>query len=269
MRQVFEKVKKATVAIAALNTEESKQPFTIFGSGFCVDPSGAIITCRHVIESMMSKTVEQQMSEAPSVQDKDQIRPLSPVTVIIPHAIFYDTTRSDQNIIIALPARARNITAKTDKDLGALQVWPHISLPGGYPHLEIEDYINISEGDDIGVCGFPLGNYLYNQLGTVTSSFTKGILSSIIPGPNVKLEHLDGFQLNVTATHGNSGGPVFSLSSGKVFGVLTLAVTHPTGGVIQGLVKAEPVYPVIEKDFLKRLKDAPEKCSSFEDSHSE
>jgi len=268
MKKVFEGVKKATVAIAALNTRESKQPFTIFGSGFCVDPSGVIITCRHVIESMMSKTVKQQTAEAPPGQNKDQIRHLSPVTVIIPHAIFYDTTRSDENII-AIPARAQNITAKTDKDLGALQLLPHMSLPNGYPYLEVEDYTSISEGDDIGVCGFPLGNYLYDQLGTVTSSFTKGILSSIIPGPNVKLEHLDGFQLNVTATHGNSGGPVFSLNSGKVFGVLTLAVTHPTGGFVQGLVKAEPVYPVIERDFIQRLKGAPEKYSSFKDSHSE
>jgi S1-C subfamily serine protease len=125
----------------------------------------------------------------------------------------------------------------------------------------VEDYKSISEGDDISVCGFPLGNYLYDQLGTVTSSFTKGILSSIIPGPNVKLKYLNGFQLNVTATHGNSGGPVFSINSGKVFGVLTLGVTHPTGELVQGLVKAEPVYPVIEKDFIQRLKDAPKKYS--------
>ena len=82
----------------------------------------------------------------------------------------------------------------------------------------------------------------------------------MIPGffTNVELEYLDGFQLNVTATNGNSGDPVFSFDTKKVFGVLTSGVVHPNGGLVQGLVKAEPVYPVVEADFIERLKKAPE-----------
>jgi hypothetical protein len=76
----------------------------------------------------MSKTVEQHMAEVPPVQIEDQIQPLPPVTVITPHATFYDTTKSDDNLI-AIPAGAKNIIAKTDKDLGALQLLPHMSLP--------------------------------------------------------------------------------------------------------------------------------------------
>ncbi len=256
-RNIFETVKKSTVAVAYLNTADSKEPFTIVGSGFCIDPSGIVITCRHVVEGFMSKPISQQIAEAPPSKKPKGLRPLSPGKVVIPHAIFYDTTRSSENIFV-IAAQTRNVTAKIDRDLAALQLLPHKSFSKGYPFLEIEQFGEISEGDEIGVCGFPLGNYLFKQLGTVTSSFTKGILSSIIPGPNVKLEHLDGFQLNVTATNGNSGGPVFSLASGRVFGVLAIGVTHPTEGFVQGLVKAEPVYPVVDADFIERLRKAPE-----------
>ena len=256
-KDILERVKKATVAVAYLNTAAANEPFTIVGSGFCIDPTGIVITCRHVVEAFMEKKIAQQISEAPQSTRTSRFKPMSPGKTITPFAIFYDTARSREHIFTIL-SHPRNLIAKPDKDLAAIQLLSNTRFPQGYPFLEIEQFEDISEGDDIGVCGFPLGNYLLKQLGTVTSSFTRGILSSIIPGPNVELEYLDGFQLNVTATNGNSGGPVFSFDTGKVFGVLTSGVVHPNGGLVQGLVKAEPVYPVAEADFIERLKKAPE-----------
>jgi len=254
---ILERVKKATIAVAYLNTADSNEPFTIVGSGFCIDPTGIVITCRHVVEAFMTKNIAQQINEAPPSTRTNGLKPVSPGKTVTPFVIFYDTARSREHIF-AIPCQPNNLIAKTDKDLAAIQLSSHVRFPQGYPFLEIEEFGDISEGDEIGVCGFPLGNYLLKQLGTVTSSFTRGILSSIIPGPNVGLEYLDGFQLNVTATNGNSGGPVFSFGTGKVFGVLTLGVVHPNGGLVQGLVKAEPVYPVAEAGFIERLKKAPE-----------
>jgi hypothetical protein len=70
----------------------------------------------------------------------------------------------------------------------------------------------------------------------------------------VPVEHLRGFQLDLTATNGNSGGLVFSLETGKVFGVLQAGVMHPgTNAVVQGLTKAEPVYPALDQDLVDRL----------------
>jgi len=77
-----------------------------------------------------------------------------------------------------------------------------------------------------GRVGF-VGRVRDDQLGTVTSSFTKGMISSIIPAQGVSLQHLRGFQLDLTAANGNSGGPVFSLQTGKVFGVLQGGAVHP------------------------------------------
>lgn len=253
-KNIYNKIKNATVAIAIMNKKGTEEPFTIIGSGFCIDSEGIIITCRHVIEAMMSKTVTQQLEKIPQEKKDNQIHILDPITVIAPHAIFYDTV-SHRNGMLAFPIQAKHMVAKTDSDIAGLSLWPHLAMQKGFPYLEIEKYSNISEGDEVGICGFPLGNYLYRQLGTVTSSFSKGIISSIIPSPNVSLKHLTGFQLNITATNGNSGGPVFLLSSGKVFGVLSCAPINPLGNIVHGIVKAEPIYNILRPNFIEDLKE--------------
>ena len=135
--------------------------------------------------------------------------------------------------------------ALTNYDLAVIYIKKHVAFASGFPFVEIENYDEICEGNEIGTCGFPLGNYLYEQIGTITSSFTTGVISSIIPSQGCNKEYLKGFQLGITATHGNSGGPVFSISSGKVFGVLQGGVFHNKGEILQGIAKAEPVYPVL------------------------
>ena len=253
IKNIYKKVKKATVVIAVINKGEAEEPFTIFGSGFCIDSEGIIITCRHVIEAMMSKTVSQQLEKIPQEKKDNQIHILDLVRVITPYAIFYDTV-SRKNELLAFPIQAKHIVTKTNSDIAGLSLWPHLAMQKGFPYLEIEEYSNISEGDEVGICGFPLGNYLRRQLGTVTSSFNKGIVSSIIPNPNVPLKHLTGFQLNITATNGNSGGPVFLLSSGKVFGVLSCAPVNSSGNIVHGIVKAEPIYNILRPNFTEDLK---------------
>ena len=244
-KNVFETVKKATVAIAIVDFENTTKPFEIIGSGFCVDPDGVIVTCRHVIEAFMSKSIAVQIEEAhrnPSNINKEK-KVCKPGPVIRAYALFYDTKRSSTKIIV-IPTVVDMVTAKTDKDVALLRILKHESFKNGYPFLEIADYENIKEGQEIAICGFPLGTYLKEQVGTMTSSFTRGIISSIIPSPGIDISLLEGFQLDITATHGNSGGPAFSLSSGKVFGVLTSGVQHPKGGMTPGLVKAEPIYAI-------------------------
>jgi hypothetical protein len=85
------------------------------------------------------------------------------------------------------------------------------------------------------------------------------MISSIIPAPGIAREHVRGFQLDLTATNGNSGGPVFSLATGRVFGVLQGGVIHPKSShIVQGLTKAEPIYPLFDTDLVDRLaRDLP------------
>jgi S1-C subfamily serine protease len=256
-REVFERVKRATVAVAAMNREGATHPFTIIGSGFCVDPRGLIVTCRHVLEAMMEKTAAQQISEVSEEESRKNIQKLPPVQAITPFAVFYAGQSKDPEQLLFFPCQVDNATAKTDFDLAMLRVLPHKAFASGYPFLEIEESGSLAEGDLIGTCGFPLGNYLYDQLGTVTSSFTTGIISSVIPAAGVTRELLRGFQLDLTATHGNSGGPVFSISSGRVFGVLQLGVADRKGAPLHGLTKAEPVYPIVHSDVIEAMKKPP------------
>jgi S1-C subfamily serine protease len=103
----------------------------------------------------------------------------------------------------------------------------HKAFPNGYPTIPIAECNDLHEMQEIATCGFPLGDSLFDQLGTVTSSFTTGRISSIIPLANVPVADVRGFQLDLTATNGNSGGPVFSLETGHVFGVLQEAWCTP------------------------------------------
>ena len=74
---------------------------------------------------------------------------------------------------------------------------------------------------------------------------------------HVHLDYLKGFQLNLFATHGSSGGPVFIYESGRVFGAVESNVVGRDGKSVQGLVKAAPIYPVLEHDSVRRMLDTP------------
>ena len=141
-----------------------------------------------------------------------------------------------------------------DFDIAVFKLHKHPAFPAGFPKLEAADYADLHEMMEVATCGFPLGEALHDQIGTVTSSFTKGMISSIIPAQGIALKHLRGFQLDLTATNGNSGGPVFSLATGRVFGVLQGGVVHPENReIVQGLTKAEPIYPLFDTDLVDCL----------------
>jgi len=248
-KEIFKKVKRATVAMAVVDFNNFSKPFEIVGSGFCIDSTGIIVTCRHVLSAFMSKSIDQQIKEAEVKEENKgkEVKTTGPFKAIKPFVIFFDTESSSSKLF-ALPTVVDMLMARTDKDIGMVRVLKHKYFERGYPFLEIENYESINEGDDIAICGFPLGTYLKERLGTVTSSFTKGIISSVIPSPGVTVNILQGFQLNITATYGNSGGPVFSLSSGKVFGVISEGLPDSSGKIIPGIVKAVPIY-VISNDI--------------------
>ena len=255
-QRIFSSVKDATVAIAFLNEgDDGKKPYTIVGSGFCVDPSGIVMTCEHVLSApvFMPKPIEQQIQQFEEVESKEGVSAGWLSHRRTPYAIFFRTDTSPHHLV-AIPTQVNLAMCKTNFDHAIVRVTPHAFFAKGFPFLEIEDYNNIYEGQEIATCGFPLGNYLQEQVGTVTSSFTEGIVSSIIPAPNTHLKHLKGFQLNLTATHGNSGGPVFSLATGKAFGVLQRSTVDHNQNVISNLIKAEPVYPCLEHDSLNEMK---------------
>lgn len=254
---VFKKVKRATVAMAMLKEDKFEEgqlepPYTIIGSGFCIHPRGVVVTCEHVVSAFINKDINALIAEIPEADKKKELQPLRNVSSIQPYVLFFITDWSTQKLLV-IPTRVEMSMAQLDYDLGLVRVAIHNSATNGYPTLEIEDFSKIYEGMELSTCGFPLGNFMQEQIGTVTSSFTRGSLSSIIPSPGAAVEHIKGFQLDLTATYGNSGGPVFSVESGKVFGVLQGGIVSEKGVLVPGISKAEPVYPLINDRTMKDI----------------
>ena len=144
--------------------------------------------------------------------------------------------------------------ADTDADMAVMRLGRHNAFPRGYPKVKLEDFDEVHEGMEIARCGFPLGNLLFETLGTVTGSFSRGILSSIVPSAGMPLEDVSGFQLDLRSTHGNSGGPVFSKQTGRVFGILTGGISDKRGANL--FAYAGSVYTVIRKGTIKNVLSA-------------
>lgn len=246
----FERIKRATVAMAVLHGKPPSRPFTILGTGFCIHPRGVVVTCRHVVEAFFEKTFDTYIQQLPAAERAKEIQELQDVRSLIPHALFY-VMRPERHEVMMLPCPVEIGVAKTDADLGLVRLAVHAAYVKGYPTVEIEDFDRIHEGMEVATCGFPLGSVLQERMGTVTSSFTRGIVSSIIPAPGASRSDVKAFQLDLRATHGNSGGPVFSLDRGRVFGVLQGGVMDDYNSPL--FSRAESVYQVLEQNEIERL----------------
>lgn len=253
MNPVLQRIKHATVALALFDEKNLKRPFRIIGTGFCIHPRGIVVTCEHVLSGFMKEPLAQAISE--SARGAGSSIAQVAIEMAVPYAVFFSTKHGHE--LVAFPVKATMAMAKTDHDVGMVRLESHKAFERcGFPFLAIAPHADLHEGDEIGTCGFPLGTYLYDQVGTITSSFTKGIISSIIPAYGAPLEYLEGIQLDLVATHGNSGGPVFRYDSGKVFGALERGVLGQDGKLIQGLCVAAPEYPVFEHDSVNRMLNA-------------
>jgi hypothetical protein len=242
--EIQEAVKRATIAIIYERPDQlPRQPFDIIGSGFCIHPSGIVVTCEHVHRKFFDPARYPEIVE-------NSVR--GTISGIRPKVLFYGGVHSIHVQMAIVPVIGA--VTKTNFDLCVYRVAPHAGFVAGYPTLPIAEYEGeIREMLPAATCGFPLGTYLQEQMGTVTSSFTKGAISQIAPAPGVAREHLRAFQLDMTAMPGNSGGPVFSLETGNVFGVLKGGILDCHGNLIHGLARAEPVYPALEQDLIDRL----------------
>src|SRR2546430_8743071 len=159
-RAQLELIKRATVAIALVPSEPrasaSETPFTIVGTGFCIDPDGIIVTCEHVL-STFTPGVMQAIADMPKGTTGPGIVPLKDVRFMTPHVLFFVPGRTADELMV-LPVPVANAVAKLDYDLGAINIAAHVAYPRGYPALTVEPFENVYEGMELATCGFPLGN---------------------------------------------------------------------------------------------------------------
>ena len=111
-------------------------------------------------------------------------------------------------------------------DLALLKIESGAILP-----LEIGDSSSVREGETVAFTGYPLGLIL-GLNPTTHMGIISAIAPIVLPSPNARAiekeivkflrQPYDIFQLDATAYPGNSGSPVFRVSSGEVIGVINM-----------------------------------------------
>lgn len=258
-RDVLENLKQATVALAVMHESQGpsrEPPFTIVGSGFCVHHEGVVVTCAHVVEAFMEKKIREQLEAIPESERGKTIRAIGEVRSHIPRALFYIPQPKTQEVVVACVG-VRMVLVKTNcsADLAVLRLSKHDAFRNGFPRVEIAAFEDIADGAEIATCGFPLGNTLFSELGTVSSSLTRGIVSAVIPTAGPARAHVTGFQLDLKSTHGNSGGPVFLWETGKVFGALQSGISDRYGNHL--FTRAKSIYPIFDTGMIDQVLRPP------------
>jgi hypothetical protein len=174
---------------------------------------------------------------------------LVPTPIEVFSVLFYGGSEGSE--VFMHEASPAEVGIVNDFDIAIFKLRQHPAFPNGFPRREVADYADLHEMMEVATCGYPFGDFLWNQVGSVTSSFTNGTLSAILPAPGIARQHLSGFQLGLLSAPGNSGGPIFCLATGKVFGVLQGGPVDPKGNPILGLTTAEPVYPAFDQGLLR------------------
>ncbi len=190
-RELFAKVKRSVVAIAqaehyplpsVLNFAQpegfvpyEEYPFTIIGSGFVVDDLGVILTARHVVETHLL-ALRQALGAG---------EPAPPPPLVIFNEQISREDDSIYNDFFVAPVRV--VQSSDLLDIAAIGVTqPRNRAPVPFVPIPLAEEA-CQEGDEIAVCGFPLGDVLLG--GHVSPyfspSFSAGIVSAALSNEGV------------------------------------------------------------------------------------
>lgn len=199
--------------------------FVILGTGFFIAEDGHIATCNHVVAQMtdiyiMKPTDLEKASLLGYVSTEEGLPQLNlPV---------YQTQNNNAFI------KAQVIYRLPEADLAVLKISQKNSS-----YLKIGKYESIEEGNDLIFLGFPFGvNKVIAHKGMVSY---KGKIN-ISYSPEDKL--MEAVQIDGIVNRGNSGGPLISLSQGKVVGIIK--ATHGNigpylRGINEGKIKTKGI----------------------------
>jgi S1-C subfamily serine protease len=208
------------------------------GTGFFINGDGIVVTAGHVVCCDSKGDNFDKISVALPVKPAANEE----------HKIFFIGNRS------AIPAKVIDI----DKDHDIAILKPDSNMLGGAmktgfssPTLQGEfaqrtaailETKALEDGEEIYTSGFPLS---FPVLIT-----TSGAIASSVPfefDPALFTE-LHSYWADIQVNHGNSGGPVFSRSSGRVIGIVhgvRLAEAESSGHVIYGEIEeGKPLQPI-------------------------
>jgi len=226
--EILKQIKPAVVGIGLL--AEPADPFSLVvqGTGFVIDPSGWVMTNKHVAELLIQERggrvgVRNSIARAVFFLEREEPK------VIEGHRIDreYGAVTCPIVEVAAPPGEFRpQMDYRDEPDLAICRVdisGLQRAIKRPILGLTLGDSSTVQEGEEVGVCGFPLGLILPrgDELHQLTPIAQKGIISAILPYAGIGNPH--AFQLDIHVNPGSSGSPVFRVDSGEVIGIVFAA----------------------------------------------
>jgi serine protease Do len=226
--EILQQIKPAVVGIGLLADPADPLSVVIQGTGFVVDPGGWVMTNKHVAELLLQERdgkvgVRNAIARAVFFIERTEPR------VVEGHKFEREHGAAPCPIVeIAAPPgnRPNNLDYGHEPDLAVCRV--DISglkrvMKHALPSLALGDSSKVHEGEEVGVCGFPLGLRLPrgSEIHQITPIAQKGIIAAILPWAGVHNPH--AFQLDIALNPGSSGSPVFRADNGEVIGIVFAA----------------------------------------------
>ena len=206
--KIYSQIKPSVVAIASRVSRNPELP-DIIGTGFIARSDGVILTNDHVIKSIKKLPRLKNMSQTDW-----------------PAMVLYFHWVPDKGMM-PIPLEIKGVgILKREKPIEGYHYGPDIPDLGfihihvkDLPALKIAEKLELEEGDEIMMAGFPMGTDTLRAPGwlhQLTPTLQSGIVSAILPFP---CENPHAILLNIMTQGGSSGSPVFNSSTGEVIGV--------------------------------------------------
>jgi S1-C subfamily serine protease len=221
LTEAIEEIRPVVVQIAIV--APAARPFEkiVLGTGFWVSRAGLVMTAGHVVNAartQIASSPEYQLmlGQATPNVSTPQLTMRGNFNLLACEVVQEDQ-RHDIALIQAKPSPFENEqrplvkTASPDTDI--------------YPLLGVASLSTstVKDGEQIAVSGYPLSEtVLITTSGGVASAFGTDIQEAAIPGapPGFTMPDIaDTYLADVAVNPGNSGGPVYRVSDGKVIGV--------------------------------------------------
>ncbi len=181
---------------------ESHMHSRVVGSAFFVNAEGYFVTAAHALE--LYKPNSSRLTVTLKQRDAGGSGMGAPFEVV----------EKDDQHDLAL-CRIKHLVRRPDKKNPKATIFPVSTLDISSETLQ--------QGQFVAVVGFPLGSWnAAVQLGTVAATHTINPNVTGVPAGRKEL-----IQIGAAGNIGNSGGPVVSLRTGKVVGVIVQAVPAP------------------------------------------